>query len=185
MKARLGTGTVFMAALLAAMALGGSFYEALVVYPAWSAAPPASFAVIQGPNAADSTPFWILVHVTFEAALLVALALNWRVPRRRTLLLFGLGVHVVMRAWTFVYFVPEIMAFMSTPPEGPSSAELAARARLWGALGWVRRVLIAATSVLALLALMAPAEQRAAGQTKFNEDTARGHRLGCVTTAEA
>jgi hypothetical protein len=165
-KAKAGTGTVFMAALLAAMALGGSFYEALVVYPAWSAFPPASFAVIQGPNATDSTSFWILVHVTFEIALVAALALNWRAPQRRTLLLIGLGVHLVMRAWTFVYFVPEILAFMSIPPEGPSSAELAARARLWGALGWVRRVLIAATSVLVLLAHMAPAEQGAAGRTK-------------------
>jgi len=184
-KARLGTGTVFIATLLAAMALGGSFYEALVVYPAWSAIPPASFAVIQGPNAADSTPFWILVHVTFEAVLLAALALNWRAPQRRTLLLIGLGIHVVMRAWTFVYFVPEILAFMSIPPEGPSSPELAARARLWGALGWVRRVLIAATSALVLLALMAPAEQGAAGQTKPKEDTARGRRLGGATDAEA
>jgi hypothetical protein len=155
-KAKLGTGTVFSAALLAAMALGGSLYEALVVYPAWSASPPASFALIQGPNAADSTVFWILVHVTFEVALVAALALNWRAPRRRTLLLIGLGVHVVMRAWTFAYFVPEVLAFMSTPPEGPFSPELAARARLWGALGWLRRGLIAATSVVVLLALVTP-----------------------------
>jgi hypothetical protein len=158
-KAQIRTGTVFIATLMAAMALGGSFYEALVVYPAWSVSPPASLAVLQGPHAVDSTLFWILVHVTFETALVTGLALNWRSPRRRTLLLAGLAVHVVMRAWTFAYFVPEILAFTNTPPEGPFSPELAARTRLWGALGWVRRVMIAATSVLVLAALTTPVNQ--------------------------
>jgi len=158
-KAQFGTGIVFMAALLAAMALGGSFYEALVVYPAWSASPPASLAVLQGPHAVDSTLFWILVHVTFEITLVAALALNWRAPRRRTLLLIGLGVHLMMRAWTFAYFVPEILAFTNTPPGGPFSPELAARVSLWGTLGWLRRALIAATSVLVLVALTTPANQ--------------------------
>ena len=157
MKIKLGTVTVFLAALLAAVALGGSFYEALVVYPVWSSSPPASLAVLQGPNAVDSTRFWILVHVSFEIAVVAALALNWRAPRRRTLILAGLGVHIVMRAWTFLYFVPEITEFTATPPDGPFSAELAARVSLWGTLGWARRALIAATSVLVLLALIAPA----------------------------
>jgi hypothetical protein len=156
-KTKLATVALFLAALLAAMALGGSFYEALVVYPAWSAAPPASLALLQGPHAVDSAGFWILVHVAFEIALVAALALNWRAPRRRTLLLAGLGVHIVMRAWTFLYFVPEITHFMAAAPGGPYSPELAARVSLWGTLGWARRALIAATSLLVLLALITPA----------------------------
>lgn len=159
MKTKLATATLFLAALLATMALGGSFYEALVVYPAWSASPPASLALIQGPNPADSTLFWIAIHVGFEIALLATLALNWRSPARRTLLLAGLGVHIVVRAWTFAYFVPEVLDFMATPPNGPYSPELAARVSQWGILGWARRALIAATSVLVLLALIAPARR--------------------------
>ena len=160
MKTRLATVTVVLAALLAAMQLGGSFYEALVVYPAWSASPPASLALLQGPNAVDSTRFWILVHVCFEIALIAALALNWRAPRRRRPLLVGLGVHILVRAWTFLYFVPEITQFMAIPPEGPFSPELAARVSRWGALGWVRRALIAAVSVTPLLALVTPPDDR-------------------------
>ena len=76
MKIKLATVTLFVAALLAAMTLGGSVYEALVVYPAWSASPPASLALLQGPHAVDSTRFWILVHVCFEIALIAALALT-------------------------------------------------------------------------------------------------------------
>ena len=178
MKTKLATITLFVAALLAAMALGGSFYEALVVYPAWSASPPASLALLQGPNALDSTRFWLLVHVAFEIALVGALALNWRAPRRLPLLLTGLATHIVMRAWTFMYFVPEITAFMAIPPEGPFSPELAARASLWGTLGWIRRALIAATGVLVLLVLITPAGERdpaaARGPRRAQEPAAIG-----------
>jgi hypothetical protein len=178
-KIKLAALTVFLAALLAAMELGGSFYEALVVYPAWSSSPPASLARLQGPNGVDSAPFWIAIHVALEVALIAALALNWRERRRRTLILVGLGVHVLMRAWTFWYFVPEITQFMITPPDGPSSPELAARVSLWGTLGWVRRALIATYSVVLLLALMMPA---GTGVGSFEAGT-RGSRRGQGATA--
>jgi hypothetical protein len=73
------------------------------------------------------------------------------------LILVGLGVHLLVRAWTFLYFVPEIGQFMAASPEGPYSPELAARVNLWGSLGWVRRGLIAASGIVLLLALMTPA----------------------------
>ena len=68
--------TVFLAALLAAMKLGANFYEALVVYPAWSSSPPASLALLQRPKGVDSAPFRIAIHVALEIALLAALALS-------------------------------------------------------------------------------------------------------------
>jgi hypothetical protein len=157
MKAKLATVVLFLAGFLAAMELGGSFYEGLVVYPAWGSSPPASLALLQGANGVDSAPFWIAIHVSLEIALIAALALNWRAPRRRTLILVGLGIHILVRAWTFLYFVPEIAHFMAIPPEGPFSPELAARVSRWETLGWARRALIAATGVVLLLALMTPA----------------------------
>jgi hypothetical protein len=156
-KTRLATVAVFLAALLAAMDLGGSFYEALVVYPAWSSSAPASLALIQGPNGVDSAPFWIGIHLALEIALIAALALNWRAPRRRTLILVGLGIHPLVRAWSFLYFVPEIGQFMAASPEGPYSPELAARVKLWGSLGWVRQGFIAVSGIVLLVALMTPA----------------------------
>ncbi len=69
--------------------------------------------------------------MSFEIALVAALALNWRAPRRRMLLLTGLGVHIVMRVWTLLYFVPEITQFMATDPNSPSSPELADRVARW------------------------------------------------------
>lgn len=157
MKRTLATPTLLGAALLAAMELGGSFYEALIVYPAWSATPPASLALLQGADALQSTPFWIPIHVGLEILLVVALVLNWRAPGRRSLILAGLGIHVLVRAWTFLYFVPEITAFSSISPDSTYSPELAARTVMWGTLGWLRRALIALDSVVLLLALARPA----------------------------
>jgi hypothetical protein len=158
-KTILATVAIFLAALLAAMEIGGSFHEARVVYPAWSSSPPASLALIQGANGVDSAPFWVGIHLALEVALIAALALNWRAPRRRTLILVGLGVHLVMRMWTFLYFIPEITQFMAISPEGPFSPELETRVSLWGILGWVRRALISASGVVLLLALMTPAAE--------------------------
>lgn len=62
-----------------------------------------------------------------------------------------------VRLWTFAYFVRVILAFAATPPGGAWSPELAARVDRWGELGWLRRALIAATSLLVLLAPLAPA----------------------------
>lgn len=156
MKSKLATPALLLVALLAAMELGGSFYEALVVYPAWSASPPASLALLQGSNSLQSTPFWIPIHVGLEILLVVALVLNWGMQRRRSLILLGLGIHVVVRIWTFLYFVPEIMAFSSIPTDGAYAPELAARVAMWGTLGWLRRMLIALDSVVLLLALARP-----------------------------
>ena len=178
MKSKLPTAAVFLAAILAAMALGGSFYEALVVNPAWSASPPASLALLQGPHALDSARFWILAHVSFELALAAALAFNWRAARRRTLLLTGLGVHALMRAWTFLYFVPEITQFATIPPESPLSPELAARVSLWAILGWARRALIAATGLAVLLALMTPADGRKPSATPKRRRARRRATIG-------
>lgn len=156
MRPKLATATLFIASLLAAMELGGSFYEALIVYPAWSAAPPASLALLQGSNSINSAPFWIAIHISLEIMLILALVLNWRARERRNLLLLGIGVHVLVRVWTFIYFVPEILAFTSVAPEGPYSAELAARVEMWGTLGWIRRALIGLDSVIVMLGLLSP-----------------------------
>ena len=173
MKGKLATPTLLGAALLAAMELGGSFYEALVVYPAWSAAPPASLALLQGSNSLQSTPFWIPIHVGLEILLVAALVLNWRAPGRRSLILVGLGIHVLVRVWTFLYFVPEIMAFSSIPPDGVYSPELAARTAMWGTLGWLRRALIALDSVVLLLALVRPAASAARSDPSALRDPRR------------
>jgi hypothetical protein len=114
-----------------------------VVYPAWSAAPPASFALLQGPDALQLGLFWLPGHILLTLALFPTLALNWSVPGRRALILIGVVGYLLMRATTFLYFLPELTLFLATPPDAPFSPDLAARADRWGALSVVRMVVIA------------------------------------------
>jgi hypothetical protein len=83
-----------------------------------------------------------------------------------------------MRAWTFLYFVPEITQFATIPPESPLSPELAARVSLWAILGWARRALIAATGLAVLLALMTPADGRKPSATPERRRARRRAAIG-------
>src|SRR5262249_48706044 len=82
--------------------------------------------------------YWISAHAVSTIVLIVTLVLNWKAPRRRALILAVLGAYLVTRVWTFLDFLPELAAFTATPPEGPFSPDLAARAWRWASLSWVR-----------------------------------------------
>jgi hypothetical protein len=47
-------------------------------------------------------------------------------------------VYYAMRIWTYVYFVPNIYEFGAIPPDGPFSAEVVERFRIWVNLSWLR-----------------------------------------------
>jgi hypothetical protein len=73
--------------------------------------------------------------------------------------------HDAVRIWTFLYFVPEIMAFSSIAPNGPYLPELAARTAMWGTLGWLGRGPIALDSLVLLMALARPIARSASVQS--------------------
>lgn len=156
MQRRLADAILILTTLLSGIELGGGIYEGLVIFPAWSAAPPASFALLQGPDGLQVARFWLPLHILLTLALVPTLVLNWRSPRRRALVLVGLAGYLLMRATTFAYFLPELTAFLATPPDGPYSAALAARAARWGALSAVRVAVIAGLALVLLLAAAAP-----------------------------
>ena len=69
--------------------------------------------------------FWIPVHAAITLFVVLALVLTWRDPSVRRLLLIGLGSYIVMRVWSGLYFIPEMLAFQKiprTPPRQPNSA---------------------------------------------------------------
>jgi hypothetical protein len=49
------------------------------------------------------------------------------VRKGRRFLLIGLGSYVLMRVWSGIFFVPEMLAFQRVPLDAPASLELAAR----------------------------------------------------------
>jgi len=134
-------------------AFGGGLYEHIVLTPIWSASPPASFAIIQRGTGVPLQRFWIPVHAAITIFLLLALFLTWNDVTVRRLLLIGLVSYVIMRAWSGLLFIREMLAFQQIPPDSAPSAELSTRVARWTYWTWFREPLDVISLLCFLLAL--------------------------------
>jgi hypothetical protein len=98
-----------------AAAIGGGLYEGLVLVPLWTASPPSSFSVIQPETGVPLQRFWIPVHGGITLFLIAGLAVTWQDHRVRRILLVGTASYVLMRVWSGVFFIPEMLAFQQIP----------------------------------------------------------------------
>lgn len=124
-----------------AAAVGGGLYEHVVLNPMWSRSPPSSFSIIQPKTGVPLQRFWIPVHVAITVFVLASIALAWDDGRVRLLLLLGLASYIVMRVWSGLYFIPEMLAFQKIPLDSAPSAELSARVAKWTFWTWFREPL--------------------------------------------
>src|SRR6267143_6757700 len=92
-------------------AFGGGLYEHVVLTRIWSASPPASFSIIQARTGVPLQRFSIPVHAAITIFIVLALFLTWSDTTVRLLLLIGLASYVVMRVWSGLFFIPEMLAF--------------------------------------------------------------------------
>ena len=96
------------AVLVLSAILGGGIYENLVLDPSWPSRPdliqPKHGGVRRG-------RFWLPAHLLFEALLLASLAVSWKVADVRLWLLACLGIHIITRLWSALYFIPKALAF--------------------------------------------------------------------------
>jgi hypothetical protein len=136
-----------------AVALGGGVFESVVLAPLWSSAPPRSFAIIQPGTGVPLQRFWIPVHTAITLCLVGSLVTTWRDRPVRRLLLVALVSYGVMRIWSGLYFIPEMLAFQKVPLDSPPSPELAARVSRWTFWTWFREPLDVLSFVCSLLAL--------------------------------
>src|SRR5215475_9377106 len=153
MKPKLDKWLLILLCFSMAASIGEGLYEKLVLIPLWSASPPSSFAVIQPNTGVPLQNFWIPVHIAISVFVLLALFLNWKEPKVRRLLLFGLGSYIVMRVWSGLYFIPEMLAFQKIPLDEAPSAALSARVSRWTFWTWWREPLDLLSFVCALLAV--------------------------------
>jgi hypothetical protein len=98
-----------------AAAIGGGLYESCVLIPLWSKSPPSSFSIIQPGTGVPLQRFWIPVHVAITLFIIVALVMTWGEPTVRRLLLVALVSYIVMRVWSGLFFIPEMLAFQKVP----------------------------------------------------------------------
>lgn len=135
------------AAVLAIAAIGGSFYEHLVVDPAWPGRPD----IIQPSRGGISRKrFWIPLHVAMEVALLLALYLCWNMPDARFWMLVAIASHIVMRLWSALDFIPKALAFERAGDSGVDAAS----ARRWVRTSLLRLPLVMVTAVAVMVALL-------------------------------
>jgi hypothetical protein len=148
--------SVFLAALASGLLAGGALLV-LMLLSAGLGAPSTSFTIIHPPFGGSFNLFIITLNSLMEWLLIpAALFLNWHIPKRRTLIVIAAAAFYAMRVWTYIYFVPNIFEFGAIPPEGPFSAEVVERFRIWVNLSWLRFGFDISTNLLFLLSAFVP-----------------------------
>lgn len=153
MKTVLAQWSLILLCFSMAAAIGGGFYESIVLKPMWSKSPPSSFSIIQPGTGVPLQRFWIPVHVAITVFIILALVMTWRDTTVRRLLLVALGSYIVMRVWSALFFIPEMLAFQKVPLDSAPSAELSARVSRWTFWTWFREPLDIISFLCSLLAL--------------------------------
>jgi hypothetical protein len=141
-RERIASLSISAALAVLLLAIGASLYEHLVVDRAWPDNPSLIQPALGG---LDRKTLWIPLHISTELLLLIALYTAW--PRRpiRRLVIAAALLHLAMRIWTFVYFIPHALRFESphAPPDGATT---------WVTLSILRFPLVLAAAVLLALA---------------------------------
>jgi hypothetical protein len=153
MKTTLPQWSLILLCFSMACAVGGGLYEHIVLTPLWSASPPSSFSIIQPGTGVPLQRFWLPVHAAITIFILSTLFLTWNDLTARLLLLTGLASYIVMRAWSALFFIPEMLAFQKVPLDSAPSAELSARVARWTYWTWFREPLDVVSFLCFLLAL--------------------------------
>ena len=134
-------------------AFGGGLYEHIVLTPIWSASPPSSFSIIQRGTGVPLQRFWICVHTAITIFIVLTLFLTWNDVTVRRQLLIGVASYMIMRVWSALFFIREMLAFQKIPPNSAPSAELSARVARWTYWTWFREPLDIISFLCSLLAL--------------------------------
>jgi hypothetical protein len=145
--------------------IGAGLYEALVVVPIWSAAPPASVLGYFHHNVADlqfalnpGGNFWLIfTPMTGLLAVVTLLSGLKTAPEHRKWRIAGTVLAIIVVAATFAWFVPTLISLMSEGVTKLSGAEITSKTNWWVRLNWVRAATYIIAWVAALRALTIPA----------------------------
>jgi len=107
-------------------AIAGGLYDHIVPTRMWSKSPPSSFSIIQPTTGVPLQRFWIPVHAAITLFIILSLMMTWSDMTVRRLLLVALVCYIVMRVWSFLFFIPEMLAFQNVPLDSahPPSSRL-------------------------------------------------------------
>lgn len=147
---------VLMAAVaICFIQIGAQLYALSVVASTVSAAPPRSFAILQGEYRDDSSAFWSTIPVFTFVTLVLALAVNWKTPRRN-LLLFAFALFIIGGLAAGMYLEPMFDEMKAIGFRDEVDPDLQRRAAAWYAMDWAVWSTGLVAGLLLLLALMRP-----------------------------
>ncbi len=143
--------------------VGAQLFALSVVASTVSAAPPRSFAILQGEYRYDSSAFWSTVPMITFVLFLIALVANWKTPRRKFLLL-ALTLFVVGGLVAGLYLEPIFDEMKAIGFRDEVDPVLQSRAATWYALDWAVWTTGALAGITLLLALMRPDSDMTSGE---------------------
>jgi hypothetical protein len=154
----LNVKNVTLMALVAAclVQVGAQLFALSVVASTVSAAPPRSFAILQGEYRYDSSGFWSTVPPITAVLFVTALIANWK-SSRRNLLLLALTLFVIGGVMAGLYLEPTFDEIKKIGFRDEIDPVLQARAATWYATDWGVWAIGATAAVCLLLALVRPA----------------------------
>ena len=146
-----------MMALVASclMQMGAQLFALSVVASTVSAAPPRSFAMLQGEYGYDSSAFWSALPTITSVLFLIALIANWKTTRRK-LLLLALFLFIIGGLVAGLYMEPVFDEMKAMGYRDEVDPVLQSRAARWYALDWAVWSISASAGVTLLLALIRP-----------------------------
>lgn len=135
--------------------IGGQLFALVAVDRILVAAPPQSFAMLQGAYHYDSEPFWNVVPMITTVLLIVAAVTNWRTPRRKHLMV-ALALYIVVALVSTLYLEPTFNELKAVGFRDEVDVALQAQAAKWHAAEWAVWGVALLGGLSLLLALVLP-----------------------------
>jgi hypothetical protein len=140
--------------------LGAGLYEMLVVVPFWAAHAPQSLMdgnpFLRVPIRSGQV-FWPVITPGLGIIALAAFLTSFGLPQKEMIWrLAGTGLFLAITIATLAYFRPSIINMVVHHGAGRSDDALAAGAKLWVSLNWLRIAAVAASLAMGLRALTLP-----------------------------
>jgi hypothetical protein len=152
---------ITMMALVASclVQIGAQLFALVVVASTVSAAPPRSFAILNGEYGYDSSAFWNVVPMITALLFVIALVTNWKTPRRN-LILIAFALFILAGLAAGVYLEPLFEEIKAVGFRDEIDPSLQHRAATWYAFDWGVWLVGASAGVALLLALIRPVTSR-------------------------
>jgi len=149
--------SLFSAVVAALLQAGAQLFAVAVVVRTVTAAPPRSLAMYAGEYGYNSGPFWEIMPTVTLGLILLALAGNWRTPRRR-LLLAALALFIAAGVFTVFVMGPAQEAVVGVGYSDTVDEALRVQAARWHLLDWAAWGLTLSTGLVlaASLAVRVP-----------------------------